>query len=805
MKKQYLLRAVAFFVGLIACLPNMAQTTNSWKGVTLAEAVEYCNNGGYVYLYNVESGKFITAGGAYGVQATLGEVGMRMKLSNTYTYYKTSGSGWYTSYTQTTGTNKNIATVETRVSNAAQGSFMATDQSPSNGSTVYLDRKGNETSPSDDSNLSYPNWYFSAQTTSSPYNYQIRATKQGSAMSRYLGSADGSAITTRTSYGTSNYTTWRIITEEEYIEEMNNLEWGEINVNAFIKDADFTRDNKDAEYWAWQYADKNADTEYSDGLDHWHLRTQNYLDNANDIANINGSDNFRNEYGKYYCAEIYNEVNELSQEVEISKTKGLAPGLYKLTCQGFYFDDKNTATNNDVAFFFVKKVTKDGDNNETTTEEKITLQALSKDDYTKKIQTTTTNIANKGWGYTANTNNSYVHSGVAAGKFLADNSSSYVNTLFLEVNEGETITLGFRQTAATGWSVMDNFHLYACGNMNTIVSEDFRPVAAKRGSTDYLQGLTTTYYAEENGAELSLDDETDPYDKWYFNNKWTPVKIYYLRTMSAGKWSSICLPFDMTAQQITNAFGAGTKLSTMDGLNKDKISELKFTAHSGGITAGQPYIIKPAKDPYKTAVSVGVLNQNEAFYIEDGTPYYIIIGLQKEKTKVLTADDDDPDDAVAIRPTTTSGSTDNKEEVGTVSMVGSFYKWTKDSSETDDDGNEIVEDDAIQKGDYYVTRNTMYHATGNRTLYATYCKITYSAPTGNTDSKILSFVFDEDGVQEEITGIDGLVTEGFEQEGQKAFDGNVYNMNGQKVGSNANTEGLPKGIYIVNGKKTVVK
>ena len=40
---------------------------------------------------------------------------------------------------------------------------------------------------------------------------------------------------------------------------------------------------------------------------------------------------------------------------------------------------------------------------------------------------------------------------------------------------------------------------------------------------------------------------------------------------------------------------------------------------------------------------------------------------------------------------------------------------------------------------------------------------------------------------------------------QTIESGKVYNMNGQYVGEAEDANSLPKGIYIVNGKKKVIK
>lgn len=62
--------------------------------------------------------------------------------------------------------------------------------------------------------------------------------------------------------------------------------------------------------------------------------------------------------------------------------------------------------------------------------------------------------------------------------------------------------------------------------------------------------------------------------------------------------------------------------------------------------------------------------------------------------------------------------------------------------------------------------------------------------------------FDIDGVDGgDLTDIDGI-----ENDLNVNTDNKVYNMNGQLVrNGSASLEGLPKGVYIVNGKKYIVK
>lgn len=72
--------------------------------------------------------------------------------------------------------------------------------------------------------------------------------------------------------------------------------------------------------------------------------------------------------------------------------------------------------------------------------------------------------------------------------------------------------------------------------------------------------------------------------------------------------------------------------------------------------------------------------------------------------------------------------------------------------------------------------------------------LSYSDNTSDTkDMSLVSLAFTYDGT----TGIDQVETT------KKALQGKVFNLNGQYVGTS--TEGLAKGVYIVNGKKVIIK
>jgi len=80
----------------------------------------------------------------------------------------------------------------------------------------------------------------------------------------------------------------------------------------------------------------------------------------------------------------------------------------------------------------------------------------------------------------------------------------------------------------------------------------------------------------------------------------TGADVLVRRTIKADEWSTICLPFAMTAEQVTAAFGSGVQLADFTGWSSEKDGEgaivgidVKFTPVTA-IEANHPYIIKVA-------------------------------------------------------------------------------------------------------------------------------------------------------------------------------------------------------------------
>lgn len=126
----------------------------------------------------------------------------------------------------------------------------------------------------------------------------------------------------------------------------------------------------------------------------------------------------------------------------------------------------------------------------------------------------------------------------------------------------------------------------------------------------------------------------------------------------------------------------------------------------------------------------------------------------------------------------------------TVSMIGTFEgKTLTPQSETEHPGLLYFYIGQASDGKYNFYRVTKKDAQ----IAANRC---YFQIEGNATS---GAKFTALGVNGVITSVDGIQTE------PEAYSENIYNMNGQMVSKKGSVAGLPKGLYIVNGKKVIVK
>ena len=221
------------------------------------------------------------------------------------------------------------------------------------------------------------------------------------------------------------------------------------------------------------------------------------------------------------------------------------------------------------------------------------------------------------------------------------------------------------------------------------------------------------------------------------------VKVRVKRTINANEWSTICLPFDLTATQFTEIFGEGTKLAYFTDYKatkeSDKVTgiEVEFADFpiEDVIYGGYPYIIKATKD-----VTEFVVNE---------TVIYDELSAAESESKTS-------------RPP--------KKPLGTFN--GTYVKTQ------------------VPANSLFLSEGKFWYSTGLTQMKAFRAYFTFNDKLSDLDaasSRVKFFVTDGDQATE--IQIPELMPN----------DGEYYNLNGLRVETPA------KGVYIKDGKKVVVK
>ena len=290
-------------------------------------------------------------------------------------------------------------------------------------------------------------------------------------------------------------------------------------------------------------------------------------------------------------------------------------------------------------------------------------------------------------------------------------------------------------------------------------------------------------YAGNPTSDIILDENRDDID--YINAQVDDTKSYTLRlnrTFINNAWNSLILPVNLNVEQVTLAFGNSVKISEKkaEASSNPYVIEFKSIDLNSKqkdeivLYAGVPYIIKPTRllqtTPAEGGDTYSIRNTtNESVTFTE--PYYTI--------NMVTL-------AKAVEATVTSTAY-NCGNAGSMYFKGTYTTQTK-AGEAPKAGSYLLSD-----GKWYHMKVDVNSVKGFRT---------WLEPTGNSSSNV-NMQFSIDGV------IDGDTTnsiEGIENGFNSKADNKVYNMNGQVVrNSSTSLEGLPKGVYIVNNKKYIVK
>ena len=475
-----------------------------------------------------------------------------------------------------------------------------------------------------------------------------------------------------------------------------------------------------------------------------------------------GPKDYKRHMAKYFCMDVRGVNGYIYQKQNVTK-----PGTYVIQCKGY--------ANTPKALLYAGIAKNDGSGLVEGTKRTTILNQVSNMPADEKARLHVNEL-----------NMDY------AGKEFYE-SSKYTNIVIVQVTQemieqaaGKGVTIAFgldignaSQTPdLNDWTVFDDFRLIYVSNTE---KEDLI-LDELRGDLEYLKdGIT-------------------------YKNR----VLRLAKTFKRDSWNSFVLPVDLTVSQVREAFGADVRLAKLKGLTA---TELQFeTVNLDGkagkdiaLVAYQPYIIFPTKTmeddndgPYTATIAKKGSLVN---------PYKVTIQAQRFEIPGVTfkTKNNENDLTNMDESNWTSQLTHN---VGTITAYGTFVrtfdenaeqdgttgKWTFSSSKgTIRDGY----DDLV--GSYFFDYGNVYYSdTKVRGLRGFSC---WFNPNTNNGTKPAVYL---DGVKQEteLTSIGELVISP-EAANRYGHDNGVYNLQGQRVGNT--TEGLPSGIYIVNGRKHVVR
>ena len=257
------------------------------------------------------------------------------------------------------------------------------------------------------------------------------------------------------------------------------------------------------------------------------------------------------------------------------------------------------------------------------------------------------------------------------------------------------------------------------------------------------------------------------------------LTMYFQRSFVEGEWNSLIMPVDLTKAQFDEAFGSDAKLAKANRVYDSNgnlvigfclVEENKDKANSAYLAANTPYIIYIGKKATTQDITtIDARSISGEIYKVDNSLAAGGVTFKYDDTKATNPIEQNfpVDQAITT-----------KWEMTGLKFIGSY-----DNHQNLEAGNYIW-----NNGKLYLTNNTHW-MKGYRCWLAPTWKGNGSA-TGN--AKLLTFGFGNG----ETTGID------MPSMGNTSGSTKVYNLNGQRVD---NMLGVQPGIYIVNGKKVVVK
>ena len=735
------------------------------------------------FFYNVKTGKFLSMGGYWGVHAALKDTPVA--------FWAQDGSSKAINFAQDLKTQ--------------QGSLMKwVENSKATDEGVFLDRGNSlsqyytgfngwflEKDPTDVEHNTYRLYTYQGITTLSK---KVYLSALGDVASEKNCDADSKSDLTKSGLW-DEHTLWRIISLKEIQDLMavasENLT-DPLDLTFKLACPGFDRGRMDIDAWETigtnvaegGYArigleqcynkfvptkgmvkplERSSDDTYEGKFD----KNYEFPYKGDQLQTFANREDYKRHMAKYFCMDVRGVHGYIYQKQNVTK-----PGTYVIECKGY--------SNTPKALLFAGIGQNNGSGLVEGTKRTTTLNQVSNMPANEQARLHVNEL-----------NMDY------AGKEFYE-SSKYTNSVIIQVTEqmikdakiagqkGVSIAFGLNigdgsQTPDLNeWTVFDDFRLIYVSNTK---NEDL-VLDELRGDLEYLKNGIT------------------------YKNR----VLRLAKTFKQNSWNSFVLPVDLTVKQLRDAFGGTVRLAKPDNLTDTELQFETVTLDGKAdkdiaLVAYQPYIIFPSKtmedhnnSPYTATIAKNGSTDN---------PYKVTIQAQHFEIPNVTfaTNANNENDLSNMDEYWTTKLTHN---VGSITAYGTFVrtfdeeatqdkttgKWSFSSSKgTIRQGY----DDLV--GSYFFDYGNVYYTENPDKVRGLRGFSCWFKPNTNNGTKPAVYL---DGVKQEteLTSIGELIV-GPEAANRYGKNDGVYNLQGQRVGNT--TEGLPSGIYIVNGRKHVVR
>ncbi|MDY5491719.1 MAG: hypothetical protein SPF96_04865 [Prevotella sp.] len=577
---------------------------------------------------------------------------------------------------------------------------------------------------------------------------------------------------------------WKIITKEEYysllLANPANME-DVIDFSFIMKSPNFRVNDTDIKYWMAKgtdqikYGDSQMYRPYkAGGLGDW----------------VNKTEYQQKNFGKLFYSYAKGAKNfEFYQDIKVDKD-----GWYLLRCNGFTTQLNH---NGKVSAHLMMAVVKNGSIDKTAGYSAATLNNLSVDAASKLMADDAT--------------------GQGAG--LAFFNGKYENQVQVCLDEKYLKDMGGSVTLRIGYYVGDDCEL-------------------QDGDVTCVDNFKLLYAGPRRDPELILDE--DQPSLVYLSNAKDVYKnsvLHLRRTFTEGKWNSLILPVDLKFGQMKRTFGDDVKVAKLTSLKDGVVTFTTVEPKQDNevmVKAFEPYIIKPTsltedlglaytaeKFYTKLDETTGEIsnaewlaadgvrvstNANDRFELHIPKNHYDIFMVTLNRDlliKHLNFSEEDKTNYAAgayDKINWENVSWESQTSFSTGANVGDLTCYGTLAKTYDDNGILKGRDDL--HGDYVMRGGKIVQVPSDKKYGLKGFRCWFEVKGGSSQAKALRLEID--GISDDATSIDDINSQPSQFTSRHKGISGVFNLDGQKVREGESTQNLPKGIYIVNGRKVVV-